>query len=74
MLGTNWVHPGSGATVAELLKAHRHTTHCPKPLRKQAKVKLAVLSIMRGREYSTNLALTGAVLADYDLERIAQCR
>jgi hypothetical protein len=74
MLGTTWVRRGRGATVGELRRAYRHTTRLPKPLRKQVRVKLAVLSILRGPEHRTNLKLTGTALTEHDMERITDCR
>lgn len=74
-LASTWTAPNNGATVGELLKALRHRDGHPTTRDvKRARTRLAVLSVLRSRDYRTNLRVKGARLQPYDVLRIAEVR
>lgn len=75
-LGTVWVAPGEGATVARLFEDAENLLmrlSGATPLTKSAFQNLAKQIKALGQDHRTDLALTGAPLTDYDLKRIAVC-
>ena len=74
MNGTEWVGPGQGATLGDLLDEAAEQRMYTDELRAKSLAFAAVMGYEESAKYRTNLRLTGEPLTSEDIARIAEAK